>query len=473
MKVAGGRSDKSTMTSTPCTPALPARATVPPPGRVPARTRVRFSAYSVFNLLGAGAVGAILHALLNRQLPFSQTLYASPRQYVAVVAVLAGAAPFLAVLALRASRRMNRAVAGAMLVTVLVAELLASRQGMLAPLTQTVDRTPAPYVMFTLAPSAQWLDGAAPLLSGGALGKPPFETNDLGYRGPRPVMPKPAGEYRILMIGGSTTMLGAPIENTIGGQLERRFHDSGRSDVCVYNWGVPSAAAGEELAAMVHRAPDFAPDLVLVYDGANDAYGPMLADPRPGYPYNFCSIEFGHELLRGRGDLRDAALLFAQRSALFRTFFSSTLDGRLLDRDALRRAVGHGSLGWQRQIADLYGERVRRMAAIGPALGFKVAVYVQPVRALLRDNPSDEDRMALQILDAMVTAVYARIPESSDSFQFVDARDALAAFDESEFWDQVHVTNAGNAAVADRIFEQLAPFAVCENQSSLTASAAP
>lgn len=95
--------------------------------------------------------------------------------------------------------------------------------------------------------------------------------NALGYRGPEIIQPKPADEFRIVCIGGSTTYTtAASWENAYPNRLQEELRSRGRTNVLVVNAGIPSATTWESLTNFEFRVIDLDPDLVLIYHAAND-----------------------------------------------------------------------------------------------------------------------------------------------------------------------------------------------------------
>jgi hypothetical protein len=102
--------------------------------------------------------------------------------------------------------------------------------------------------------------------------------NRRGYRGGPIPQPKPAGEFRIACLGGSTTygsMVNDP-ELTYPAQLERALHSNGYPHVRVINAGAEGWASHESLVNFEFRVLDLAPDLVIVYHAVNDLNGRMV-----------------------------------------------------------------------------------------------------------------------------------------------------------------------------------------------------
>lgn len=112
----------------------------------------------------------------------------------------------------------------------------------------------------------------------GMSGTSTFTTNELGFRGPALVIPKERDEYRVFLVGGSTTQClfiddSRSPERVLQGLLEERM--PGRR-VRVYNAGVSGARSYDHVAIMAHRIAQLEPDLVIVFAGANDQRAAIL-----------------------------------------------------------------------------------------------------------------------------------------------------------------------------------------------------
>lgn len=103
---------------------------------------------------------------------------------------------------------------------------------------------------------------------------PDFEGhNRMGYRGPEIEVPKPAGIFRIVALGGSTTYSSSTsAEESYPAQLQDILRDSpyNYSNVEVVNAGVPGYTSWDTLVNYVLRVTELDPDMVIIYDGIND-----------------------------------------------------------------------------------------------------------------------------------------------------------------------------------------------------------
>lgn len=101
--------------------------------------------------------------------------------------------------------------------------------------------------------------------------------NQFQFRDQRPVpIPKPAGEVRIFLTGGSTAFgVGAPSQDSIvGACLEDLLNQSvqGGQEYRVYTFASPSWSSTHERIAIENRLSELSPDLILSLSGNNDVY---------------------------------------------------------------------------------------------------------------------------------------------------------------------------------------------------------
>jgi hypothetical protein len=104
-----------------------------------------------------------------------------------------------------------------------------------------------------------------------------FWTNARGCRDEETALPKPEGVYRIVCIGGSTTVEGPYNALTYPNYLERRLREAFNTDrIEVVNCGVDGLDSSAELRNLPFYL-GLEPDLVVHYNFANDA-APVFAD---------------------------------------------------------------------------------------------------------------------------------------------------------------------------------------------------
>jgi len=161
------------------------------------------------------------------------------------------------------TRRITMAI-GASAVALIVCELFAR---VLFPAPPDPTREPQivyrvdPEIRYVLAPNQQgWVDDGF------------VTTNSLGFRGGEIASPKPAGRYRVVVLGDSVAFgWGVNDGETFAAQAEQllRRHEKYR-DAEVVNLAVPGYAVRQEVALLKRTVAQLQPDLVLIGFYSND-----------------------------------------------------------------------------------------------------------------------------------------------------------------------------------------------------------
>jgi lysophospholipase L1-like esterase len=281
--------------------------------------------------------------------------------------------------------------------------------------------------------------------------------NRAGYRGPEFETPKPPGVFRIVALGGSSTFSYQTDDDQIWTRrleekLRARFGDS----IEVVNAGVPGYSAFESKINYVYRIRDLGPDVVLVYHAWNDMKF-------------FRRIEEGEEF-RGppfhprpiRDFLRRFQLVWRARSLFY------------LPEDGLPpREEGWLEVGSAKAAVIPGGGRAHRweranyedLALLADSDGV-LPVFVSQAGLLTEGNLDDPEvrrrvYTEYQGLDypeilrqwKAIAAIQREAAERHGGL-FVDAY-AAVPHTTGNFRDHVHLTPAGNEAVAEAIFTGL------------------
>lgn len=315
-----------------------------------------------------------------------------------------------------------------------------------------VVRQPKPYVMFGGSPGGVY--------EGETL-------NSLGYRGSLPDMPKPAGEYRILLLGGSTVFEGAPTMATL---LEKAFAQGERTDVRCYNFGVVSSVSGQDLARLVFEAVDYDPDLLIMFNGGNDLFSPLVLDPRPGYPFNFLLYENNPLLYNDIAEYPTLTLL-AFGSNLMRILAPAYFKERLVRLNRLREEVGFLSATWKEAVVRIYVNHLGKAHHISRAFGaefiaiFQPAIYFKEVLAeeeqarfqhnnpaLYREFTSTKD-YALSMRAGVLKTI--QMIQGKQDLKFVDLSDLFKNNPQDVFKDYIHVYQEYNNDIVKAMYQAL------------------
>jgi lysophospholipase L1-like esterase len=290
--------------------------------------------------------------------------------------------------------------------------------------------------------------------------------NKFGYRGPAPSPTKPAGEFRLFALGGSTVFNGDP---GIAGLLQQRFHKDGLTGVRAFNYGVVSSVSGMDLARLVYEVADQSPDFVLFYNGGNDVLHPWGSDQRPGYPFNFVVFE-NNPLLRY--DLSDyptwTLTIFGSNimRLLRRDYFIERLQERKLTEP---NAWPPWSSGWEGAIGRHYADNVVKASRFARAYGAGFAVAIQPLiftgdaptaherRILAAFADADERRArARRLYDRLVAETRKRA--ESESLTVLELGDIFDRLKQPVFTDEIHITQDAKNIITDAIYREIGPL---------------
>lgn len=324
-----------------------------------------------------------------------------------------------------------------------------------------------PYYMFTGAPDSS--GRMVPQQGGANDADNIYRLNSLGFRiEGQLIKSKPQNELRIFVLGGSTVFQGAPLAKTIPGQLESELLRRGFSGAKVYNFGIVSAVSGQELALLTHLLVDYAPDVVISYGGGNDMHSPNQFDPRPGFPFDFITLQVGTQALAGSLDLRSALASQLFRSRVIALIFAPRMQEIRLPMGALRRAVGYRTPEWEDAIIDAYRDNLYRMCRLGRAFDFRFYAVLQPL--IFQKSPWSDTETKLKFGDAdfapymqrqhdRAAVAFRRLQAdvgADGACRFVDLSQIFVNDARSLFWDFIHVNNDGNATIASAIAADLA-----------------
>ena len=300
-----------------------------------------------------------------------------------------------------------------------------------------VTRHPKPYVMF----------GGTPNVG---------DFNALGYRGKQPRVPKPADEYRVFILGGSTVWSGNP---PIAVWLEQTFKKNGYPRVQVYNLGVESSVSGQELARVVFDVPELQPDLVILYNGGNDISAPLVYDPRPGYPFNFLVYE-RNPLLESDVRFYPALTMLAYGSNILRCLMPSFFERQFVNLKQARKDAGYLTKEWADAIVNQYVHNMLKAAVLAKAFKAETVVFFQPLVYFKQPVTSAESVFNPKGRQAYILEMHQQIlgkmaPYAASGFKFYDLSRIFNGHSETIFRDDIHILDAAGEIVAQAIYERL------------------
>ena len=279
-----------------------------------------------------------------------------------------------------------------------------------------------------------------------------FRTNSLGLRGEKTTIEKPAGRFRIAVLGGSAAWgLGATSdENTFCGQLQaclRQQHP--KRDIEVLNAAQIGYVSAQELIYFQRVIWRMQPDVVLLFDGYNDINADFM-NPESGWPQHAAVLKARYEAswkpLPASYDL--AALL--RRSRLLAGMADLWRDKHPAPRSAEIIRPETTARTYVRNIIAL-----ARIAAPAP-----VWVALQPSVATTAKPLTSEEQQIVQVKETHVSGYRQRVRKTyramadaigDADFPLIPLQDALGTEPKLLFADECHFGDEAAKRIAKRI----------------------
>jgi len=271
-----------------------------------------------------------------------------------------------------------------------------------------------------------------------------YRTNSAGFRDRERSVSKPAGVYRILLIGDST-LVGNGVrdsERLFASLLEVRLNGGSRAPVEVLNMGVGGYHTVQEVALLEERGLAYSPNLVMLGVTLNDL---DLASDAGVYQW-LLKANPGVEPQRGRGlyarSLAQSRLLFVLHHRL-RGWLGR--QGAPLGRDAHDRWYEENVLRGGSTL-EVGFEMLARLRA---SHGFEVLVFVLPAFSdpFSRYRHGDFHTLVEEVAKRFDFRVLDLIP----GFQALNDDASLFAL------DAMHLNERGHAALAEILAREVGP----------------
>ncbi len=269
-----------------------------------------------------------------------------------------------------------------------------------------------------------------------------------------------AGAFVIWAFGGSTMWgYGAPDSLTIPALLHHTLDTRQDRPVCVVNHSERAYNSTQQVMRLERELRRRRrPDLVVFYDGLNDANYAM----RSGEPGSFQDERAVEKRVY------NTAPFTAWFQSIALPEFALELRRRASGADTTPgfRALGINADSLAVATADVHDANHRTVAALGVGYGFDVLFFLQPMIALgnkklIAEEQSVSATMTPTVRTFFRTAFDAMLAASKREFAgtpvapLIDLRDAFDSEGQAIYFDWFHVTPVGNVTVARRIAQSI------------------
>jgi len=305
----------------------------------------------------------------------------------------------------------------------------------------------------------------------GVVGPSQLTTNNVGFRGDSLATPKPADEYRVFMVGGSSTECFYLDDDATFPRVAERELSAWRAQgrrIRVYNVGLSGAASDDHLAMVSHRLLHLEPDLIVVSAGINDLRRAIV-----GFDYlHFDTYGPEHWVPNWKRALMKSQI--ARRIFYLRTGLST--DPRRIQEDrpmksqygraaTLQRSVPESDALPREDVAS-YERNLRSLVGMLKANGVSLVLVTQPTTWDSADAGADSWHWmrhyeGVTYREAAMDAAMERV---NDVTRRVAAADSIPVYDIVReiprtldyFYDDCHFNTAGAAWVGSRVAAFLA-----------------
>jgi len=258
-------------------------------------------------------------------------------------------------------------------------------------------------------------------------------------------------EISVWVFGGSTVYgTGVPDWATLPSYLSRSLNRAGRACVIVTNFGVEGYVTTQELIFLIEQLKRGGkPDIVIFYDGFNDAYNGMAATDPWSAHYGLDTIKARTEgSFRGRFDFVHRLYTVRVVDAACQLFRRR---GESLNTDELRaKAVA---------VVNNYEANQNIAGALAQAYHFRFYGFWQPTLSYGRKPLDSFERQIIEFeaskksrFDARpVVAAYQEAERRAPNASFVYLADLFDSIPEPIYIDEAHFGPHGNELAADAI----------------------
>ena len=271
-----------------------------------------------------------------------------------------------------------------------------------------------------------------------------FSTNSFGFRGSEVDIEKGENEYRIIMVGGSTTfgMGSTSNDTTIPAFLEKKLNDNLDLDITIINAGIMAATSREEIFYIENDLIKFNPDLIIVLDGYNDSFNIKLSD-----------VDVSEEYRRyDKDEFKETLQKYVELIALPNVIYQYTKD--YVQIQYLTEDIKNAN-------TQKWLERWNDVCQLSKQNDFELFVMLQPMigtsdreiheveKQVLKEPRT---KKALELLDSLGNSLDKLQCKSSD------IRNTFDGINEQVYFDEVHSGDFGNNIIAERIFIEISPL---------------
>ncbi len=293
-----------------------------------------------------------------------------------------------------------------------------------------------------------------------------LKTNSLGFRYPRDIdIPKPAGTYRIFLLGGSTALgwKSARHDEHIAYYMEQRHKNIyPASNIEVINAGVPYYASWNELGLLIYRVFDCEPDMVIIFDARNDLIYAINPDFNPIYSGY---ADKGSQLAIIKRSVKfnpKAIINDLLRTSIVYRFLENAIFQEKEKQLQLKRSM---PCKFRPEALDYYQNYLKYMAYLCYGKGAKIVFAYQPIIYFGKKHLTDWEKAKwgsygvgknhVEMMQKMYPVGEKKVLELDGYYNAhaVSLKNIFEEVTERIYADECHYTPLGNKIIADYLVD--------------------
>ena len=247
---------------------------------------------------------------------------------------------------------------------------------------------------------------------------------------------------------------GMPNDNlTIPYQLNKKFEEK-YNNVEVINAGISSITSFEELYHFKEKLIHLDPNLVIIYDGANDVHNKITSDPEI-----LNTDKDNLEMKDFQKYLRSPVVMY--RHVVLPIMNSEAVNTLDITDVSTTDSSNHNSSQIPQLIVSLWFDHINEFCQISNEKQIKSIVIIQPSLDQDKKSLSDYEYSIYKknILDKKIFDMLIQKSEKLTSCSGVhDFTNIFENTDYSVYLDRVHLNELGNKIIANNIYEKILPI---------------
>lgn len=270
--------------------------------------------------------------------------------------------------------------------------------------------------------------------------------NSFGFRGDEIIKEKPEGTYRIFLVGGSTLFGWGSTsdQNTISGFLQKMFNEvKVDKKIEIINAGVPGANSIREIHYIKNFLLEFNPDMIIIYDGVNDASNAIINKNDLGKaPENKMK-----EVQKNFNELIKTYLQMYRTPFVLNYLIFVGTSSTSYDINSISEMKENWTNRWTDICKWSDSKNIKVIVTLQPALGTGNKILYADEIITLESNESQMLVKAINELESPLNKL------SNVCFETSDLRGAFDEVESPIFWDDQHINDLGNKIIAKKLFE--------------------